>query len=326
VKLIEKQSELEDLTEKSRFNCLTRGACAYGIVTSGMGRQYFKEKVDALEKSPWHLHIGAYPPPVKLLKSLSEVCSDVLFLEEGYPFLERFARGFWQEKVLIKGKLSGEVPLTGELNPDIVADALGLVGTTGHPEILKPAARPPRLCDGCPHSDTSQALKEVLQEFENHAVTTDIGCYTLASLPPYSLGETCVCMGASIGMAKGLSDTGLDPVIAIIGDSTFIHSGLPALVDAVHSNSNMTVLILDNSCVGMTGGQDTPVTSERLVKIISGLGVPSEHLRSVRAHPKKVKEMADVIREEIVYRGISVVISSRECVRTASRSKRKVSQ
>jgi indolepyruvate ferredoxin oxidoreductase alpha subunit len=144
-------------------------------------------------------------------------------------------------------------------------------------------------------------------------VTADIGCYTLGALPPYSAIESCVCMGASIGMAKGAAEAGVHPVVAVIGDSTFLHSGMTPLLDAATADTDMTVLILDNQAVGMTGAQEPLVPSSRLEQIVLGLGVDPAHCHVVEAHPRRVKQNAELLRRECAHRGLSVVIASWPC-------------
>jgi indolepyruvate ferredoxin oxidoreductase, alpha subunit len=153
-------------------------------------------------------------------------------------------------------------------------------------------------------------------------VTSDIGCYTLGALPPYSAVHTCVCMGASIGMAKGAADAGVHPAVAVIGDSTFVHSGLTPLVDAIGANTNMTVIIADNEVVAMTGGQPSAVPSSRLRGLLLGLGVDPAHLHVLEAHPKHLARNAAVLKDEIAYPGLSVVVTVRECIETARTRKK----
>jgi indolepyruvate ferredoxin oxidoreductase alpha subunit len=129
-------------------------------------------------------------------------------------------------------------------------------------------------------------------------------------------------MGASIGMAKGAADGGARPAIAMIGDSTFLHSGMTPLLDAAAANTPMTVVILDNETVGMTGGQPTLVPSSRLQAVVAGLGVDPGHLRVLDAHPRKNQENAAVLKEEFAHEGLSVVIMVRECIETAKTHKR----
>ena len=155
-------------------------------------------------------------------------------------------------------------------------------------------------------------------------MTSDVGCYTLGALPPYNAIETCVCMGASIGLAKGASDAGFRPVVAVIGDSTFVHSGMTALLDAIAEDTDMTLLILDNEVVAMTGGQASLVPSSRMEPLLRGLGVPHGHLHLVRAHPRHVDEIAAVIRQEVAHPGLSVIVGVRECVEAARTRKRQL--
>jgi len=237
-------------------------------------------------------------------------------VEEGYPFIEERIRGiFGLPETKIKGKLSGDLPLSGELTPDLVREALGLPSLPQEKtKDLPLASRPPQLCPGCPHHDTFMALKEVLQDYQQPTVFSDIGCYTLAALPPIQAIDTCVCMGASVSMAKGGAQAGIFPSVAVIGDSTFTHSGMTSLLDAASAKVNMTVIIVDNAVVAMTGGQPTYATGEKLVKICTGLGVAPEHIRQIIPLPKNKEKNKQVIKEEIDYQGTSVIISTRECI------------
>ena len=139
--------------------------------------------------------------------------------------------------------------------------------------------------------------------------------------PPYQSIASCVDMGASITMAKGAADTGLFPAIAVIGDSTFTHSGMTGLLDAVNDKANITVVISDNLTTAMTGGQDSAGTS-KYEAICTGLGVEPEHVRVVVPLPKNMDEITRIIREEIEYRGVSVIIPRRECIQTLRRHKK----
>jgi indolepyruvate ferredoxin oxidoreductase alpha subunit len=164
-----------------------------------------------------------------------------------------------------------------------------------------------------------EALKSVMKAFPNGRSFADIGCYTLGALPPYEAIHSCVDMGASISMAIGAARAGLHPATAVIGDSTFIHSGLTPLVDAVLEDTPITVLILDNSTVGMTGGQRTAASGPDLLRIVRGLGVPEAHVRPVTPLPKERDAIARVIREEIDHPGVSVIIAQRMCIQEAKR-------
>jgi indolepyruvate ferredoxin oxidoreductase alpha subunit len=204
----------------------------------------------------------------------------------------------------------------------VVREALGLKAAGSASDAAKTAPRPPQLCKGCPHSDTYKALKLALEGYDRANVFSDIGCYTLGALPPYRAINTCVCMGASVSMAKGGADAGIHPSVAVIGDSTFGHSGLTPLIDAAASNSPMTVIIVDNSIVAMTGGQPSFASGDRLIRMIKGAGVAKEHLKIIEPLPKNLDANVRVIKDELEYEGLSVVIAARECIQEARKRRR----
>ena len=206
----------------------------------------------------------------------------------------------------------------GELSPDCVRAALGLDPlSTFEPDAIV-VGRPPALCQGCGHRDMYSALNEVAREYPNPRIFGDIGCYTLGALSPFHAIHACVEMGASVTMAKGAADAGQHPSIAVIGDSTFTHSGITGLLDCVNSKANVVILISDNLTTGMTGGQDSAGTG-RLEQICAGVGVEPEHIRVVVPLPKNMEEIKATLREEIDYNGVSVVIARRECIQTLKR-------
>jgi indolepyruvate ferredoxin oxidoreductase alpha subunit len=159
-------------------------------------------------------------------------------------------------------------------------------------------------------------------DMQGPLVCSDIGCYTLGALPPYRAIQSCVCMGASIGMARGASDAGYRPAVAVIGDSTFLHSGMTPLLDAVADGADITVLILDNHTVAMTGAQPTLVPSERLPEIILGLGVDPEHLHVLRASRKGEADLIAHIKRELTHPGVSVIIAERACIEAVKRERK----
>ncbi len=161
-----------------------------------------------------------------------------------------------------------------------------------------------------------------MESYPEANVFSDIGCYTLGALPPYNAIMSCVCMGASIGMAKGGAEAGIHPSVAVIGDSTFAHSGLTPLLSSAAADANMTVIILDNSTVAMTGGQPTFASGEELVRMVEGLGVKKEHIRVIVPLPKNLEKNAQIFKEEFDHVGLSVIIASRECVEQARKKKR----
>lgn len=320
-KLLKKYEDLKKLSEDIKYNELKLNG-KIGVITSGIARNYFEEIKSKIGENFSHLHIGFYPAPKEKIKKLYEYVDKIYIIEEGYPFIEKNLNGLFGREKPIFGKISGNLPLTGELNPDSVLKLF----TGKEKEEVKPPIelpqRPPQLCQGCPHSDMYNALNEALKDIGKESiVTSDIGCYTLGALPPYNAIESCVCMGASVSMAKGASDTGFEPVIAVIGDSTFMHSGITPLLDAVEDNSNMTLIILDNSGVAMTGGQPTKTSSEGLKRVLEGIGIADGHLIFVDLHPQKIKEIKDIILKEINYKGLSVIVARRVCLEIAKKMK-----
>ena len=323
--LLDRQGSMLEYSENSPHNVLTlaKGRSRLGVITTGIARNYYMESLEDLAEKPSHLHIGAYPLPVKKIRALVDASDRVLILEEGYPYLERTLRGIMPLPVEILGKVDGYIPVDGELNPDIVRKALGLESREGITVAgLTLPGRPPQLCQGCPHGDAYGAIKKALAGFTDKIVTSDIGCYTLGALPPYSAIESCVCMGASVGMAKGAAEAGFYPVVAVIGDSTFLHSGVTPLMDAVSANANMTLIILDNETVAMTGTQPTVLPSSRLQTLILGLGLDPDHFHIIDAHPKKAEENTQIIRREIEHKGLSVIVAVRTCLEEARKKKK----
>jgi indolepyruvate ferredoxin oxidoreductase alpha subunit len=209
------------------------------------------------------------------------------------------------------------------MTPDAVRSALGL---EERPRLeigdLDLPMRPPQLCSGCPHRDSYEAVRIALADHRESVVTSDIGCYTLGALPPYEAVESCVCMGASIGMAKGASDAGLRPALAVIGDSTFLHSGVTPLIDVVSHQTDVTVLILDNETVAMTGQQPTVLGDSRLGPLVEGLGVDAEHVHVMEITPRRITELAELLRREMSHPGPSVVIAVRECIEAVKHHRR----
>jgi indolepyruvate ferredoxin oxidoreductase, alpha subunit len=322
--LLERQPALQAWSEASRWNPLTLSDDReLGVITCGVGRGYFNENAGELAARPSHLHIGAYPPPLDAVRRIAAHAKHVLVLEDGYPFVERQLRGWLPQALEVHGRMDGTLPPDGELTPENVRQALGLPARTLHqaPGITLPS-RPPQLCSGCAHGTMYHALHRAVEGLDAHLVTADIGCYTLGALPPYSAIESCVCMGASIGMAKGAADAGYRPVVAVIGDSTFLHSGITPMLDAVAEDTAMTVLILDNEATAMTGGQQPLLPTSRLYDIVLGLGMDKGHCHLVEASPKRMKLNAELLRMEIEHPGLSVIIAVKECVQTAKRKLR----
>uniref|UniRef100_A0A832LK03 Indolepyruvate oxidoreductase subunit IorA n=1 Tax=Ignavibacterium album TaxID=591197 RepID=A0A832LK03_9BACT len=320
--LLSIQASIEEAAEKSKYNRYFEGKDkSLGIIACGIAYNYLLENYPERDCPYPVLKIGQYPMPYSLLDRIVNECEKILVLEDGYPFVEEQIKGYFDKSGKITGRLSGTIPRDGELNPDIVAKALGkeVRKYFDVPEIIK--NRPPELCSGCAHRDIYTALNETMKEFGKQKVFSDIGCYTLGALPPWNAINSCVDMGASITMAKGAADAGVRPAVAVIGDSTFTHSGMTALLDCVYENTPVTIIIADNATTAMTGGQTSPATG-RLEEICIGLGVKPEHVRVLTPLPKFHEEMVKVIREELLYDGVSVIIPRRECIQTATRSKK----
>ena len=312
------QPELEQMAASSKYNDYCDGKDhSLGIIACGIGYNYVMENFP--KGSPYPiLKISQYPLPKEMVRKMTLECRSVLIVEEGQPFVEEQVRGVMPGNAYIKGRLSGELPRTGELTPDLVATALGFKVHENYAPCEDVVPRPPAFCQGCGHRDVYTALNEVLKDYPDARVFGDIGCYTLGFLPPFKAIHSCVDMGASIGMAKGAADAGQWPSVAVIGDSTFTHSGMTGLLDAINENSNITVIISDNLTTAMTGGQDSAGTN-KFEAICRGLGLDNEHLKVVVPIPKNMPEITRILREEIEYKGVSVIIPRRECMQTLQR-------
>jgi indolepyruvate ferredoxin oxidoreductase alpha subunit len=317
--LLSTQEKLIDEGEVSGVNRREAGEDrSRGIIACGLAYNYYREVAAECGLDHPLLKISQYPVSPKMLRDLVKDVGEVLLLEEGAPVVEEALRGVLESGVIIRGRLDGTLPRDGELDPGLVKAALGkkVSPRRAVPEIVK--NRPPALCKGCSHIDMYNALNEAITPHGPGRVFSDIGCYTLGALPPYNAINSCVDMGASVTMAKGASDAGLRPAVAVIGDSTFTHSGMTGLLDAVVERSAVTVIISDNSTTGMTGGQRSHAT-RRLEQICFGLGVEKEHIRVINPLRKHHEENVCIMKEELAYEGVSVVISQRECIQNVRR-------
>ena len=348
-KLVSLQDRIDRSSEESPYNWLegldaTPAAPApthlLGIIAAGIGYNYVKETAPAGIPI---LKISQYPLPAAKVKALAARCEKILVVEDGQPFVEENVRGILGAGYPIIGKLAGRradqgeldtsrMPLTGELihgclprmgelTPDSVASALGVKCGPVFSPAKNVAPRPPQLCQGCGHRDVFAALSFVANEYPDSRIFGDIGCYALGFLPPFRALESCVDMGSAITLAKGAADAGMFPVVTVIGDSTFTHSGMTGLLDAVNENSPITVIISDNFTTAMTGGQDSAGLN-KYEAICLALGVEREHLHLVVPLPKNMDEITRIIREEMAYKGVSVIISQRECMQTLGRRMR----
>ena len=335
--LVEAQTDFVKTSEESAYNSYIKGRNPKkAIVTTGIAYNYLMEAMTTLQNhttqhysillntTPFSeasvLKITQYPMPKALVDQMvADGAEEILVMEEGQPVVEELLRGMVPSSIAIKGRMTGDLPRMGELTPDTVLHALSPnspITSTPVPEIV--VSRPPALCQGCGHRDMYVALNEVAAEHENAKIFGDIGCYTLGALAPFHAIHACVEMGASITMAKGAADAGQYPSFAVIGDSTFTHSGITGLLDCVNSQANVVVLISDNLTTGMTGGQDSAGTG-RIEAICEAVGVEKEHVRVVVPLPKNMEEIKQILREEVAYKGPSVIVARRECIQTLKR-------
>jgi len=301
--------------ESFPYNRLEWRGRALGIVTNGVAYQYAREVFP--EASILRLGM-TYPIPAGLVRQLAAGVDKLIVLEELDPFLEEEIR-------LLGLPVAGQdiFPRCGELDPQIVRESAiraGLLPANAHVATVTPPgpplpARPPVLCPGCPH----RAVIHVLRKLKL-VVAGDIGCYTLAYLPPQSGVHTCGCMGASIGVAHGMAQAGLaGKDVAIIGDSTFFHSGLPALLNMAYNRGFTVAIILDNRTTAMTGHQDNPGTGRTLrgqetiridlAALAHSLGI--EHVYVVDSYDLRAVEQA--VRACLETEEPAVVIARREC-------------
>ena len=282
-----------------------------GVITSGICYQYAKE---ALGDKASYLKLGCvYPLPVKLIQDFAAKCDKVYVVEELDPFLEEHCK---QIGVTVIGK--DAFTLQGEYFQSLVKQVINGEDNQSISTDMENPTRQPVLCAGCPHRGLYYALKKL-----KVTVSGDIGCYTLGALQPLAMMDTCVCMGASVSGLHGRNKANTaneKNSVAVIGDSTFMHSGVTGLINIAYNQSNSTVIILDNSITGMTGHQENPTTGKTikgdpttavsLEKLAEAVGI-----RRVRVvDPYNLKETETVIREELAAEEPSVVISRRPCV------------
>jgi indolepyruvate ferredoxin oxidoreductase alpha subunit len=316
--IVEKRlTELKKWAEDTKLNRMEIKDKAFGIITGGICYQYVKEAFP--EASILKLGMS-YPLPEEMIRKFASQVGQLFIVEELEPFWEEEIKNMGLE---VKGKLI--FPKTGELSAAMISESISMdlglehvvvekIATTNLP-ITPP--RPPVLCPGCPHRAVFHVLKKL-----KLTVSGDIGCYTLGSLPPLEAIDTTICMGASIGAALGMEKGNPDlagKVVAVIGDSTFFHSGITGLVDMVYNKSKGTVMILDNSTTAMTGHQEHPATGKTLMEepataiqigdLVRSLGIR----RVVEIDPFEMAKLEAVLKEEISTPEVSVIIAKRPC-------------
>jgi indolepyruvate ferredoxin oxidoreductase alpha subunit len=313
IEVEERLKKLEEYANNAEINRIEWGDAKIGVITSGISYQYVKEAMP--EASVLKLGL-TYPLAKDLIRSFAEKVDTLFVVEELDPFLEEQIKAMG---IKVTGK--DKLPLIYEFDQGVIRERL-LGEKRKEDNILSDVSLPPRppvLCPGCPHRGVFYVLKKL-----KLVVTGDIGCYTLGVVPPLSAMDTTVCMGASVGMAFGvelaLKDKVKHKVVGVIGDSTFVHSGITGLIDIVYNKGASTVIILDNRITGMTGHQDNPATGKTLMgehthQLDLGEVARAVGVKSVRViDPYDLGETERVIREEIAKDEPSVIITNRPCV------------
>lgn len=309
VEVEKRMTALREYVENSPLNTIEWNSKEIGIITSGVTYQYVKEVLPEASV----LKLGLVNPlPQKLIESFASQVKKLVVVEELEPVIEEQVRSWG---IHTEGKEN--LTLLGEYSPEYLEERLA----HGQPVKgfgLEVPARPPLLCPGCPHRGVFHTLRKM-----RLTVTGDIGCYTLGALSPLQGMDTCICMGASIGTAMGMEkargEEFASQTVAVIGDSTFVHSGITGLIDIVYNQGTSTVVILDNDTTAMTGHQDHPATGVTIRKeptkkldleaLVRAIGV--EHVRTV--DPLQVNELQSVLKEELARREPSVIITKRPC-------------
>ncbi len=328
--LLEKYEKAQRLSESSPYNEII-GSGSWGIVTNGVSFNYVKDALKDLgiDNRVKILKLGfSWPMPEKLIGEFLNGLEKVLVVEELEGIVENDLKAIAQEggiNIPIKGKGVGRLSRLYEYDPRMVREAIAeyfnvsyefskIVDLSDLPQLPQ---RPPNLCAGCPHRATYYAIKKVYGE--DTIYPTDIGCYTLGLLPPLKMGDLVICMGSSVSTSCGFSKATDQKVVSFIGDSTFFHSGITGLIDAVHNNHRFTLVILDNGTTAMTGHQPHPgVDTEPLgvkrtrisiEQVVRGCGVKDVHV----VHPFNVKKTIEAVKASYEYDGLSVIISQEYC-------------
>jgi indolepyruvate ferredoxin oxidoreductase alpha subunit len=325
----ERIGRVKEIAENCCFNRVEWGSKKVGVITSGISYQHAKEVFD---QNASYLKLGlTYPLPEKLLKEFAAQVETLYVIEENDPYLEQYVKSLG---IPCQGKEL--IPICGELNPQILRKALLSINEPASYEMdKKPTARPPVLCAGCPHRPLFLALKKC----KNIVVTGDIGCYTLGVVPPLGVLDTCICMGAGISAGIGFNKAvkkgnRKEKVFGIMGDSTFFHSGITSLIDAVYSKSEMAVILMDNSITAMTGHQENPGTGKNLmgqeapivdlVSIVKAIGVKPQNIRIV--DPYNLKATEEAVQMAYISKELFVIITKQPCALIKDVQKRRAGQ
>jgi indolepyruvate ferredoxin oxidoreductase alpha subunit len=332
VRLLENIASAKQMAEQSPYN-FVEGQGRWGIICNGVSYTYVSDAVTDLgiAETTRILRIGfSHPMPEALIKDFLTGCDRVLVVEEGEPFMEEAVKAFAQEaglSVTINGKADALFSRLYEYDPALVRRCVATFFDVPYTPPKVPdlsdvpdiPQRPPTLCAGCSHRATFYAVKKAAQGMDT-IYPSDIGCYTLGFLPPLNMADFVVCMGASVGTSCGFAQATDKKVVSFIGDSTFFHSGLAGLINAVFNNHNFTLVILDNGTTAMTGHQPHPGVDMHKLNldgygrisieaVVRALGVA--HVSVIK--PFKVKKSIETIKSALDYKGVSVVISQETC-------------
>ncbi|GIL16854.1 MAG: indolepyruvate oxidoreductase subunit IorA [Oligoflexia bacterium] len=303
------------------LNFLSLKSEKIGVILAGQGKANLDQVASEVPELQNYsqLVVKAYPLDEGLIKKLSAHCDKIYVFEESYPYLEDKAR-LLSQKAKIHGRRDHTIPFAGELNPLVIRQTLGFEIPVPFENIDDLPIRPPRFCDGCGHMDAYQSLNQALEKLglKGHRVFGDVGCYTMGSQSPFFSIHTCVEMGASVGMTLGAANSGYSPAIGVIGDSTFIHSGLTSLVPFARSKKNVNLLIMDNRVVAMTG-QQVSTGHDELESMLIGLGMKKENIHVLSPLPSQTAKNTEILMEVLKKDEPSVVLFRRECVRSLQR-------
>jgi len=346
--LMKKLEKIREYSNKSEWNVVEQGDKSLLIITSGVSYEYVKDAIQDLSIKPTVYKIGfSNPLPEETIIELLKQHSKCLIVEEVEPYLELNVKALATENKVqtqVFGRKEKVIPISNELNPIIVKKAIlqvlekkwdekveKLPTTTEINEQLP--NRPPELCAGCPHRATFFAIKKAAKKRKLDPIMPgDIGCYTLGFMPPLSAVDTTVAMGASIGIANGIAQATNQVVIPVIGDSTFFHTGIPALINAIVNNAKFVCVIVDNHLTAMTGGQPTPELGKTafgdpagivsLEQVCKGLGIKNVYV----VDPYDLNKTIEVVGEAIDKNELSVIISRRDCALEYSRQVKRAKQ
>ncbi|MDO9537996.1 MAG: indolepyruvate ferredoxin oxidoreductase subunit alpha [Thermoplasmata archaeon] len=344
IKLLERMAKALEVSEKSEFNKIVdMDGSEYGIITSGVSYNYAVDIMAAAGIKGKILKLGmTWPLPEAMISDFIKSVDKLVIIEEGEPLLENAVMVLAKDlkpEIPVYGKRSGHFSVMGEYGPDVMKSAFSrITGMDLMPkDVPKPKqelpVRPPSLCPGCPHRSTYYAAKRALkQNFENAIFSSDIGCYTLGIQEPLNMADFLLCMGSSVDAAGGFSKATDQPVLAFLGDSTFFHSGIHGVVNAVYNRHKFVYTILDNRTTAMTGhqpnpgmgtdGRGDPAPMISIEDIVKGCGV--DFIRTVDT--SDIKEMQKAYEDALAHDKLAVIIAKRECVLLEVRSRKKAGE